>query len=327
MFGENNTKKRLYRGAASIFGILACALAVGACNSGPNIANETCLACHDGRSAPDQTDFRSAKHNWIACEDCHGDGFAHIRSGGAPLLIGDPGRDPFGDAVNVCTTCHAEKVAGWEDTAHGEFMRAACISCHNVHVPGGMQVEHESGAFLTSAGYAELCSQCHEDTVNQYLASDHAQKDVLTCFACHDMHKPTTLRRDPVNNDICQQCHDSFQLGLDSVEAVDFHTGFFHPVDPAGTGSSRCIGCHMPPVQQSVTAQVHHDHSLTTIAPELSNSDIANGEVARPNSCAGVTGCHDPGSNGPSFPHDVNDPDVNEALQGLYDLIGGIPGA
>jgi len=306
---------------------LAGVLCLNACTPAPNVANETCLACHDGRSAPDFTDFRESRHNWIACEDCHGDGFAHIRSGGGPLLIANPGEDPFGKAVQLCAECHNEKVAGWEGTAHGEFMKAACVACHDPHVPGGMTVPRESGEFLDNAGYAQLCAECHADTVEEHLASGHAQGDILTCFACHDMHKPTTLRQNPVDNAICLQCHGSFQLGFDSEEAVDFHTGAFHPVDPAGTGASQCIACHMPPVRQSEDGRVPHDHTMATVAPLISNGDIDAGLTPRPNSCAGVTGCHDAGGAAPGMPHDVNDPAQNESLQVLYEMIGGLPDA
>src|SRR5690606_6419477 len=105
----------------------------------------------------------------------------------------------------------------------------------------------------------------------------HAVSGVAHCGTCHDLHKPHALRAPVENNAVCQQCHGGSFLGLDTVEAIDFHTGFFHPVDPAGTGASRCTGCHMPNVDRDGFFGAGFDHSLATIPPAATNEAINAG--------------------------------------------------
>jgi len=140
------------------------------------------------------------------------------------------------------------------------------------------------------------------------------------------MHAGDMFRASPTDNRLCLQCHQSFQLGFETDEDVDFHTGEFHPVDPAGSGSSRCTGCHLPPVLGTDGLIAGHDHSLFTIPPAATNEAIDAGvNPAPPNSCAGVTGCHDASMAGAGMPHDENDFDGNAALQTLYLELGAQP--
>jgi hypothetical protein len=68
------------------------------------------------------------------------------------------------------------------------------------------------------------------------------------------------------------------------------------------------------------------DHSLFTVAPEVSNDAIDMGINPIPaNSCAGVVGCHDPGVPGSGAPHDQTNAEQNGAFQTLYESIGDIP--
>jgi hypothetical protein len=293
---------------------------------GPTIANNTCLACHDGRTATDQHDFDMGAHAGLSCETCHGDGYLHVRNGGrSGLFINNPENQPFLPSMDVCARCHSDKLEGHLDTAHATAGEVSCHVCHDVHRPNGMTVGISAPSRFTKEEYAQLCGQCHAVEVDGYLKSVHAQLNVVSCGTCHNMHLPTTYPLSPVNNQLCQQCHASFLLGLETEEDVDFHTGEFHPVDPAGTGASRCIGCHMPPVEQSEDPFTPRDHTLFTVAPLFTNEQAAQGVIPPPpNSCAGVAGCHTlaPGT---GQPHDPNNLNQNEALQQLYEMTGAIP--
>lgn len=302
---------------------------------GPNeVGTTTCLACHDGRSASDRREYLQSPHDAIACEACHGPGLTHVRNGGRlGLFIDNPDRLPFAERHTACTECHADVLAHGNDamggflaTAHFEADAATCTDCHDVHKMGGMVFSSPSPARFGNDNYAALCGQCHEDQVFEFGLSTHAKSDVATCSSCHDMHAGDMFRAAPEDNRLCLQCHQSFQLGFETDADVDFHTGEFHPVDPAGSGASRCTGCHLPPVLGEDRQIAGHDHTLFTIAPAESNDAIlAGADPAPPNSCAGVTGCHDANTEGSGMPHDENDFDSNTALQTLYSIIGAQP--
>jgi hypothetical protein len=284
------------------------------------------MACHDGRSASNQTEFFAGLHSGIACEDCHGPGQAHVRAGGRNgLLIANPGRHPFGDGANVCAKCHEDVTEGHKQTAHFQSRAAACVDCHNVHKEGGMVFSTPNNTFLDNQGYVQLCGECHERQTEEFLASTHAMSDVATCGACHNMHVDDTFTAPVADNQLCQQCHASFFLGLDSEEAVDIHTGMFHPVDPAGSGASNCVECHMPPARRTNQDDGPHDHTLFTIPPAQSNEMIAAGLAPHPNSCSGIMGCHDADVPGSGAPFDLDSIDDNAALQEAYEGIGEIP--
>lgn len=320
--------------------VAAALLAVTLCGCprsglGPNeVGTATCLACHDGRSATDKREYRESPHGAISCETCHGGGLTHVREGGRlGLFIENPDRMPFGERHLACIECHADVLehggntsGNFLATAHFEAGAATCTDCHDVHKMGGMSFSSVSPARFGNDNYARLCGQCHEGAVGEFQMSTHAQLDVATCSSCHDMHAGDMFRANPKNNQLCIQCHGSFALGFETDGDTDFHTGPFHPVDPAGSGASRCTGCHLPPVLDTNGVSAGHDHTLFTIPPIATNEAVSSGvSPAPPNSCAGVTGCHDAGVAGSGMPHDERDLDSNSNLQLLYEMLGAQP--
>jgi predicted CXXCH cytochrome family protein len=227
------------------------------------VGADVCLACHDGRSAPDESDFPNSRHATIGCEGCHGPGYLHVRNGGrGGLFISNPGSLPF-------------------------------------------------------EARAAFCGKCHPKEEDGFVHSVHNQKQILSCTTCHNPHSSLVTRRNAKNNDLCLDCHVG--RGFDSDAAITAHT--YHPVDPAGTGASRCALCHLPPLERQAgsTSYVPHDHSLRTIPPIASNEAAEAGISPTPNSCSGIIGCHD-GSviTAPVF--NVDKPEDNRILQEVYDL-------
>ncbi len=235
------------------------------------VGDATCLACHDGRLAPDRSDFLESLHRAeeVRCEDCHGEGFQHARIGGRGGL--------FIDALN--------------DRPVGE-----------AHL---------------------ICVECHEEPAAAFLRSGHAELEVATCVDCHDVHSASGLTQPEEDNSLCLQCHET--LGFPNDFATDFHTAPFHPVDPVGSGASRCSSCHMPQLEQMTPRGGARDHTLFTVPPSFTLEAAAAGVVpVPPNSCAGVMGCHDPAVPGSGPPRDVNDLALVESLIPLYERLGGI---
>jgi predicted CXXCH cytochrome family protein len=324
---------RALTGGAAAAAILLCGAAgvescfsAGAGTQAGHVGNHTCLACHDGRSGPDKREWHDSPHGGIDCEDCHGPGLAHVRAGGRNgILIGNPGREPFAGLSRHCAGCHEDAVTSHQATLHFAAKGASCVDCHDVHKSGAMTFSTPNNTRLDMEGFNRLCGDCHQSQTEEFLLSGHALKQVADCGACHDAHAPRTLTAMPENNALCLQCHASSQLGFGNVETLDFHTGPFHPVDPDGSGASRCTSCHLPPQVRTGQRNGPHDHTLFTIPPITSNEAIAAGQTPSPNSCAGIMGCHDAAVPGTGMPYDLDNPLDNTALQQYFEQIGGLP--
>lgn len=297
------------------------------CEGNQNVGNQTCLACHDGRTGQDKRAFLLGAHESLECESCHGPGQEHTRNAGrGGLFIDNPADYSFLESINVCSSCHERQTLGFFGTGHAFTQSASCQTCHDVHTAASLSVKAKPGRFYGSEVYARLCVECHQTEVDGFVASVHGQTDAASCRHCHDMHVTGTYTEPFETNAQCLKCHGSTILGFVTDDDVDFHTGPYHPVDPAGTGSSRCTACHMPNLFQELFEESPHDHTLFTIPPVATNDAIMSGvNPAPPNSCSGVTGCHDPGVANSGLPFDVNDIKNNSHLQILYEMIGLAP--
>lgn len=316
--------------------LIAALASVGAdgCEKERTVGTSTCLGCHDGRTAPDKLEIAKSPHADVDCETCHGPGFLHVRDGGEDLdLIDNPGDRPFLEAADLCRTCHETSVDGYRQMAHFTEEAVTCLDCHDVHARRALAISLPEGASQEDV-FLRVCGTCHEAQINTFLLSQHALSGAASCHNCHDVHKPGGLAFNFLNNEGCLQCHGTPELGFDTEEAIDFHTGFipgtvpgffFHPVEPEAFGSSRCIGCHLPPLQQEDQANADHDHSLFTIPPSTSIEALDAGIEPVPfNTCAGVTGCHDPNIPQSGAARDPSDRGLLESLQWLYERVGGI---
>ena len=293
--------------AGATGGIEGCAFNPG---QPGQVGTSTCMGCHDGRSAPDMRRFHDSAHRRISCETCHGPGYEHVRTGGrGGLFIDNPAREPFARQADACAQCHSATVDGFNRTTHAAAQAASCHDCHDVHREGGMRRGRGGPAGNRIEAIAETCGSCHGVQTAQFMDSGHAQVGVATCASCHDAHRADMFTADPIDNSLCLQCHGSRFLGFDTAANVDFHTGPFHSVDPAGSGASRCVACHMPPLEQAGQPHGPHDHTMMTFPPEASNQLMEEGILpVPPNSCAGIAGCHDATVPGSGAPYDVNDP-------------------
>ncbi len=214
---------------------------------------------------------------------------ALVGTGCPTASVGNPG------SVTTCLGCHngrtAQDMRSFLLSAH---RNVACATCHvgaEAHVQsgglGGALINPASGAYeLTFAA----CTSCHQEIVDGFTKSGHYASRLVTCYDCHDVHSPIKTVGPINNNLLCRSCHvfDGFQTDAQ----IEDHTK--HPVDPTGTGASRCTSCHMPPTERTDQADGPHSHTFMTIPPIASNEAAADGvSPVPPNSCAGIMGCHD----------------------------------
>lgn len=221
--------------------------------------------------------------------------------------------------IDTCLTCHDGRYApdrtGVKESAHAE------VGCEACHGPGYLHVRNggRGGLFIGVPANNDFCSKCHEEAVSGFAQSRHGEDNLFSCDECHDVHRPDRTRVGFRNNDLCLQCHAS--QGFDSETAITDHT--FHPVDPEGTGASRCTACHMVPLVRVDQSEGPHGHSFRTTPPIASNEAAAAGITpVPPNTCAGITGCHD-GTVTTSLVFDVDDEGTNAWLQSMYEVIAG----
>lgn len=228
-------------------------------------------------------------------------------------LAGCPAPGTVGNAV--CLQCHNGVNAS--DASQFAASPHAAQNCESCHGPGKGHVQNAGigGTLIVNPALqpfvmnATNCLTCH-GTQTDYMNSEHFAKEAARCFDCHDIHKPGAMRLNADDNSLCLACH-GVQFPTD--EAVTAHT--HHSVDPAGTGASRCIGCHMVPTERTGQDDGPHGHAMTPVPPIDSNT---GGVPAKPNSCSGTAGCHD-GSVVTAPVFNVDDPAQNELIQILWD--------
>lgn len=232
------------------------------------------------------------------------------------LISGCPAGREVGN--DVCLTCHNGRLA--PDKTSFPMSAHHFLDCERCHGPGEAHVRNggQAGLFIENPDrwpfeeHYELCAQCHETQVASYVKSEHAKDKAVRCTDCHDVHTAPLTKLSFVDNALCLDCHR-----FPSVEAITGHT--FHSYDPTGTGASRCMPCHMPPLVRTDQAEGPHLHSMEPIPPIQSNIAMDEGVFpAPPNSCSGIMGCHD--GTVPTAPvFNVDNPADNELLQIVFE--------
>lgn len=163
------------------------------------------------------------------CESCHGDGTAHMESGGDTELIMLPVGLP---GSNMCLSCH-DKSTFWSSKAasvHKNSTSVNCLTCHEIHEP------EESETSLLTTNQVELCSSCHSNYAAE-LRNQPFRHEVgrggLECSSCHDPHgrrSEGTLARTHAGEIACMECH------------VDKRGPFVFP--HGGKEVNDCMSCH-----------------------------------------------------------------------------------
>jgi hypothetical protein len=223
-------------------------------------------------------------------------------------------------SVATCLACHNGRIA--EDMRIFLLSAHRSVDCATCHV--GAEAHVESGGTLGTLinpavwpfeqSYG-ICKSCHKQEVKTFEASAHAQSRRVACYDCHNVHSPLETMAPVSNNLACLNCHAPF--GFRTNDEISAHTN--HPVDPSGTGASRCTTCHMPPLVRENQTDGPHSHSFDPIPPIVSANQALEGEPVLPNSCAGTTGCHD--GTVPTAPvFDVDNPGQMTGLQGVFEI-------
>lgn len=198
-----------------------------------------CLHCHASEVASALPDARNHyagqpfAEDGITCATCHGDGSAHVASGGKVKLANIDAMEPA-RRDSVCLSCHVEgqTTVVKEGKNLQKFTPGDDLSDYELHfVYSG---ESGSGIRAVSQWEALLKSECKRQS-----------GDRLTCTTCHDPHgSPPPAERVAYYRQRCLECHN--QAGFQASH---------HPENPD------CTACHMArPPSNDIAHEQATDH-------------------------------------------------------------------
>lgn len=136
----------------------------------------TCGRCHEGIERQFQTSthgrlLAQGNESGPACQTCHtAHGIQRTESIGWQLSV-----------IGQCGTCHADRVATFRDTFHGQVTSlgfrtvAGCADCHGAHeiLPAS-----DPRSPISPGRLVQTCGKCHEGANENFVQYDpHADKD------------------------------------------------------------------------------------------------------------------------------------------------------
>ncbi|MFP3983018.1 MAG: cytochrome c3 family protein [Desulfurivibrionaceae bacterium] len=164
------------------------------------VGNTTCKSCHEDQHKT----FSETPHE--ACEDCHGNGSAHVEGGGDVTEIKSFAGMNEKEANEICFECHKRQSTQFTfNQSMHSLSNVACIDCHTAH-PGE---DNRNEANLKMAG-SELCYSCHAEKEAEFKMPRHhpLPEDGKGCINCHDPHESNNRAKlEGPGNEACFECH------------------------------------------------------------------------------------------------------------------------
>lgn len=238
------------------------------CTSGPALAADNCLQCHQAELET----LQASSHPVVACSDCHlGDPTASSRQGAHKGMVVEA--DGLAIMEQTCGKCHGPRVETYATSIHatvqglkdgavhmlgadfGAFVgenrcgkcHATCASCHLTLDAEGAPIAHT----FTTQPDSQNCKACHDQTGTGYVGyegvfepSVHAQAG-MSCVDCHggqEMHGTGVreTRMAEVVQVSCLDCHAqsrniiAHKLHADTLDCSACHVDWYY----------NCYGCH-----------------------------------------------------------------------------------
>ncbi len=245
--------------------LLALASALPAASPVKPPGNDDCLTCHADRDAKRSNGssvfvlkqkFDSSVHGQagLGCVDCHSD-------------LSKTSDFPHKTRLRRvdCASCHDG--AGAAHPFHPEIARAvsgkqepqvACADCHGTHEITSVR---DAGFRFAPARAPQACGDCHSETSQHYLASEHGKafttgaSPAPGCLSCHRNPvtagsglAPADLKR--AQERLCLNCHlYDESVTSRAVPTAGFIASFEHSVHGTALrrGNARapnCVDCH-----------------------------------------------------------------------------------
>jgi predicted CXXCH cytochrome family protein len=212
----------------------------------------------------------------VGCERCHGAGSTHVAHPLRANII-NPARLDYVHANDTCIQCHSQ---GRPPTNP--------IGGHYYDWPVGFHMgldlarfwqleEHKLGE-TTFTHFADGTAHKNRMQGNDFVQSLMYARGV-TCFSCHDPHGSENegMLRRPASA-VCSECH--WPGGPNGPHAASIEAHTHHA---AGSMGSACIGCHMPPIAQTIADVNVRSHTFRFVTPAETDA------LGVPNAC---NACH-----------------------------------
>lgn len=243
-----------------------------------------CAVCHTSQlrltRLDDSTLQRASfREPGVNCEMCHGPSASHAAAmkSGKPETTSDANRPPFRfgrldprEATLICGQCHRQS-ATRELGSNGEMNYTANAPFYlrtlsRPYLEFGTRAFYKDGRFreTTFIGEAFMRSACF-------------RRGGAQCASCHDPHPADAgenrvslkFRSDP--DRMCLQCHASIGARITQ-----------HTRHAAASAGSRCVGCHMPRIMNSLLFQAA-SHQID----DIPRADFTSrfGQQDSPNAC------------------------------------------
>jgi len=258
------------------------------------MADRDCMVCHGKKDLKgmegnkevsmfvDTTDLQHSRHSKIACAQCH-TGVTPSKMRPCETVI------PKVD----CSTCHAEVVATYERSTHGQLAAKGspdaprCADCHGTH---GVQGRNEPASRTYPRNIPTLCGDCHRTGQKAAVRYKGEQKDILEHYA-ESIHGKGLLKSGLVVTATCADCHTAH--------------GELPASDPASSVNpknvvSTCAKCHRG-VAEQFNASVHSPLNTKTkdklpscadchTSHSINRADLTNFRLTIMNQCGK---CHE----------------------------------
>jgi predicted CXXCH cytochrome family protein len=268
-----------------------------------------CIGCHaTGPSVTYDTTttmFLGDRFEYnVWCESCHGPGSDHVASTSAADIV-NPVDLPAARGLDSCGRCHLRG----SNAGNGNFSTGypAKVRRNRIqfpvfgalidkwYTPGeGVWKSSDEDLWGNNATETEFSKKHHQQWFG-YRQSGHGEGGIQ-CWTCHDPHQQTAypgqLVASAADNTLCLGCHEW------SEAEITGHTK--HSNNPATSGASRCVGCHMPQTAKSQSKYNLHkgdisSHTFEVVSPLLTskmarkNGGTDTDGSAIPNGC---NACH-----------------------------------
>ncbi|HPR64971.1 MAG TPA: cytochrome c3 family protein [Thermoanaerobaculia bacterium] len=256
-------------------------VAVGFAWAGDGGDDEACMACHeDLAGALAKTVHGLTLRGTPGCQDCHGDGTAHMEEGDPSLISIPAGKD----GQSACLTCHDTNMlnATGVTSVHAEA-EIFCMDCHSIH---GAAAESTS---LLGMCADKLCSTCHIAEASSFRKpyGHRLEGDVMNCVSCHNPHTGAgakSLVLDRSGQGPCVTCHAEKRgpftyphVGDTAGDCMSCHEAH-GSTSPMALTRSRvdqlCLECHSPITAGTLGSMPPSIHELSN--PRYRNCTVCH---------------------------------------------------
>lgn len=248
--------------------------AVGAQQQAPAMS---CGDCHDQIAGkftrnPHAGSVKEGVVDNATCEACHGDGSAHMESGGEKDRITVPaGRS---GADGTCLTCHDSITnrRSHRSSVHANSAAVTCLSCHSIH-------KSEDRPALVAKSDEELCATCHSTQTSSFRSKPFAHRlghGGMGCISCHEPHGRagrSNIRTASSGEMACATCHRDkhgpfvFEHGaIAAGDCTSCHEPHGSPNAhqlKRATVAQLCLECHSPTAVATAGSQPPSFHNIS----------------------------------------------------------------